>query len=365
MPPKRSPIPLPLALPLVPLYAVAVARRNRRFDSGRAVKTAAVPVISIGNITVGGTGKTPVVQHVAKVLRMAGKRPGIVLRGYGHKLDGLSDEHAEHKHHAPDVPVVSNPSRYEGISLLLASAAGPKPDVVILDDGFQHRQLKRKLDLVLIDVTRNPFRDRLLPAGWLREPVASLARASAVILTRVDQVSDSERRAISDAVETVTGAPPIAETRHAWAPELEALINARDTTKPIAYLAGKRALITCGLGNPGPFINQARTAGAVVAGEVIFKDHAPMGSREAERIITAARNVEAQIILCTAKDWTKLRRFKRDRWPVPVLRPIVEIQFESGRDELARRLGAAVATPRGKHHAPHTDTTAHDTHDAA
>lgn len=343
MPRRRAPIPLPLGLPLAPLYGLAVARRNRRFDRGLGVRNAPIPVISVGNITVGGVGKTPVVQHVARVLKMAGKRPGILLRGYGAEPGQLSDEHLEHKALAPDVPVVSNPNRYEGVAQLLTGSS-VRPDAVILDDGFQHRRLRRDLDLVLIDVTQNPFEDRLLPAGWLREPVASLARASAIILTRVDQVADSQLRDIRERVERLTGQPPLAETVHAWAPEMQALINERETTKPVAWLRGRNTLVTCALGNPAPFVNQVRSAGATIRSEILLRDHARFTEREVDRIMSEAAGADA--VVCTAKDWTKLQRVRPERWPCPVLRPVARIEVLRGRDELAQRIEAAVVTRR-------------------
>jgi tetraacyldisaccharide 4'-kinase len=238
------------------------------------------------------------------------------------------------------VPVVSNPNRYEGVAQLLA-APGGKPDVVILDDGFQHRRLQRELDIVLVDVTQNPFEDRVLPAGWLREPVENLARASCVVLTRVDQVAGSTTSAIRDRVERLTGAPPIAETRHAWAPELNALINERETTKPVAWLRGKTALVACALGNPASFVNQVRSAGATVAKEILLRDHARFTEPQVQRILEAARGVD--LVICTSKDWTKLRRVGANRWPCPVVRPIVQIEVLTGREELARRIEAAAA----------------------
>ena len=348
MPPRRAPIPIPLGLPLAPIYRAAVNRRNRRFDRGHGVRAAPIPVISVGNITVGGVGKTPVVQHVARVLKMAGRRPGILLRGYKAEPGRFSDEHLEHKALSPDVPVVSNPSRFEGVAQLLASP-GAKPDVVILDDGFQHRRLQRDLDIVLVDVTQNPFEDRLLPAGWLREPVESLARASCVVLTRVDHPADSTTNSIRERVERVTGSRPIAETRHAWAPELQALINKRETTKPVAWLRGKKALVACALGNPASFVNQVRSAGATIADEILLRDHARFTETQVQRIIEAARGVD--VVVCTSKDWTKLRRVSAERWPCPIVRPTVQIEVIAGREDLARRIEAA-AEPRRRRAAP-------------
>jgi len=358
---RRAPLPSPVGLALAPLYRAAVARRNRRFDRGLGVSSAPIPVISVGNLTVGGVGKSPMVRQVARVMKMAGRRPAIALRGYKAQPGRLSDEHAEHRALMPDVPVAANPSRQEAIVQLLTGVGG-KPDVVILDDGFQHRRLRRQFDLVLVDATQNPFTDRVLPAGWLREPVESLARASAIALTRVDHASDTELRNLRDAVERVTGRPPLAETRHAWASDLRALIKERETTKPISWLSGRSVVVACALGHPAPFVGQVRHAGATVAAEILLRDHAPFSDRDVDRIIRAGRDVDA--IVCTAKDWTKLVRVRPDRWPCPVLRPTVEIEFLRGRDELARRLVESVEKPRRGASAA-DESGAEASHDAA
>lgn len=340
---NKAPLPAGIGLPLVPIYAAAVAHRNKRFDKGRGVRTPPVPVISVGNITVGGTGKTPMVQHLARVLKMTGRRPGIVLRGYGPHHEGLSDEHAEHRERSPDIPVLANPNRYEAVAQLIAGAAGHRPDCVILDDGFQHRRLRRHLDLVLVDATRDPFADRMLPAGWLREPVTALARASAVVLTRTDQLTTPQLNALVDRLAHVTGAPPIAQTKHAWDRQAQVFVDTRQTTKDISWLRGKSVVVACAIGNPTPFVNQVRLTGAAIADTLVFRDHAALSEKQARRIIDAASSADA--IVCTAKDWVKLRRHDPAAWPCPVIRPTVTLEFLTGREELQQLALAALDKP--------------------
>ena len=144
------------------------------------------PVISIGNLTLGGTGKTPMVQHAASVLMDAGHRPAIVLRGYGARRGEDSDEAMEHRAALPGVPVMAQPDRVAALATLRRTH--PEVDVVLLDDGFQHRFVKRCSDIVLIDARRVLDEERVLPAGRLREPLASLARATDVVVTHADRV---------------------------------------------------------------------------------------------------------------------------------------------------------------------------------
>lgn len=343
---RRAPLHPLLARPLAPLYGFAVARRNARFNKGHGVRSGPVPVISVGNISVGGVGKSPHVRYIASVLKALGRRPAIVMRGYGPKVDGVSDEQAEHRAQAPGVPVVAHPNRYEAVARMLTTTI-PKSDVAVLDDGFQHRRLRRDLDLVLIDATRSPFSDRLLPAGWLREPVSSLARASAVILTHADIPQAAALAALRADVERVTGSRPIAETRHAWGDPIPALIEGRETVKPRAYLKGRTLVVACAIGNPDALLWQTRSVGATVGEAIVFRDHAPLGDAQIAKVIDAARAINADAILCTPKDWTKFRRAPADAWPCPVLRPRVEIAFERGREEFDALIASALERPRG------------------
>ncbi|MGH7536617.1 MAG: tetraacyldisaccharide 4'-kinase, partial [Gemmatimonadales bacterium] len=185
-------------------YGAGVAVRAWTFASGlRAVRRLPCPVICIGNLTVGGSGKTPCTIALARWLQAGGRTPGILLRGYGRHgsgvrvaadarnthagWDAVGDEAILLARHLPDVPVVVGANRFQsGLEALRRF----RLDVLLLDDGFQHRQLHRDLDLVMVDAT-DPFGGcRLLPRGRLREPVSRLGRAHAIILSRSDQASD-------------------------------------------------------------------------------------------------------------------------------------------------------------------------------
>ncbi|MBM4022938.1 MAG: tetraacyldisaccharide 4'-kinase, partial [Planctomycetes bacterium] len=199
-----------LALP----YGMVTAIRNLAYD--RAVLPdhgAAVPVISVGNLTLGGTGKTPLVAWVARRLLAAGHRPAVVSRGYAARPGLPSDEAAELGMLLPDVPHVAERDRMAGVARAVAAGA----DVAILDDGFQHRRLRRDLDIVAIDAS-DPFGcDRLFPRGLLRESRRGLARAGAVVLTRAGGVTPERRAEIRAAVEQARAGRPAAiwlETEH-------------------------------------------------------------------------------------------------------------------------------------------------------
>ena len=162
-------------------YGVGVRVRNRLFDAGlRKVIKLPVPVVCVGNLSLGGTGKTPMVEWVARQLVDLGMRPAIVSRGYG-----AGDEARVLEDNLPDVPHLCGADR-AAVAMTAVEELGS--DCIVLDDGFQHRRLHRDLDIVLIDATRRPYDDHLFPRGTLREPVCGLKRAGMVVVTRFDQL---------------------------------------------------------------------------------------------------------------------------------------------------------------------------------
>lgn len=327
------------------LYAREIARRNRRWDAGRGVIRFDRAVISVGNLSVGGTGKTPMVAWVLNELVNAGRRPCVAMRGYGKGSQAQSDEEALHRQAFPGVPVVARPGRAEGLIELFASEAGRRVDVIVLDDGFQHRRIARDLDIVLIDATRDPFEDHLLPRGWLREGPASLTRSDAIVLTHVEQVSlEAAARTLS---RLALAAPRalFASCAHEW-DCLDQVFPEGAPPRSMDSLAGQHLALACAIGNPEAFVAQAR-AGAGASGRVepvILRDHAPYTSAQLSRIRAAC--IDADALLTTAKDWTKLARSvsgpaASEPWPCPVLVPRLSLAWRSGEAALAERVRTA------------------------
>ncbi|HKB04516.1 MAG TPA: tetraacyldisaccharide 4'-kinase, partial [Gemmataceae bacterium] len=203
-------------------YGVGVWWRNRRFDRGRNVHRARVPVISIGNLTVGGTGKTPCVEYVARLLRERDVRVAILSRGYGAEA-GRNDEAMVLEENLPDVPHYQGRER---VALAQTAVEESESEVLVLDDGFQHRRLARDLDIVLIDASDPWAGGYLLPRGGLREPRHSLRRAGLVVLTRCDGVDDDSLRRVEADVQRIA---PLSIGRAVHAP-LE-LMNGERTEK--------------------------------------------------------------------------------------------------------------------------------------
>ncbi len=331
----------PLAAPASALYRRVVARRNRNWDAGHGVVTIDRPVISVGNLSVGGTGKTPMVRTIVAWLLEAGHAPAIAMRGYKSR-HGVSDEASEYAAVFADrVPVVAQPDRLEGLLRLFAQV-GDGVDCVVLDDGFQHRRIARQLDTVLIDASRDPFADACLPAGWLREPVESLARADAVVLTHAEAGGPGAIDRLKASIARHTDAT-VAVAAHRWT-GLEVAEAGADRERPVEWLAGRRICAACAIGNPGPFLAGARHAvGRHLHAEIVLADHHPYDAKTVRALIERARGCDA--ILVTAKDWAKLARVPADRWPCPVARPKLVMGFESGERALRDTVLAAAGVP--------------------
>lgn len=333
--------PLPAALrflgpPISAVYAMAMARRNRAFDAGRGVVEIDRPVISVGNLTLGGTGKTPLVKKIVRELLHAGRAPAIAMRGYA-AVRGMSDEAAEYAEALEGVPIVAQANRLEGLLALFATPEGQRIDTVVLDDGFQHRRIARQLDIVLIDASKEPLRDRVFPAGTLREPLESIARADAVVVTHAERVSAGDLGTLVRQLSAIAGGIPIAITRHAWS-SLRVFERAGDgiaeRQEPVSWLRGKAVVAACGIGNPGAFLASARSATGARVEEFIRRDHDPFTGSTIAALLNAVQRVSAAAVVVTAKDWAKLRHVKPDAWPCAVVVPELELVFEQGWEPL-------------------------------
>ncbi|MBI1379906.1 MAG: tetraacyldisaccharide 4'-kinase [Planctomycetaceae bacterium] len=256
------------------LFGLASEVRRRLYDGGLLpVARAGVPVVSLGNLSAGGTGKTPFALWLAKWFQARGHKPGLLSRGYGRKGDGPGDEARMLQARLGGAPQVEDPDRVRGAKALVAKGA----DVVLLDDGFQHRRLARDVDLVLVDATR-PFglpydaRGRALaaplPRGLLRERPAALARADGIVLTRADQVDGTRRAELLARIERLAPGTPVAIARHA-----PVRLVGGNEARPLDTLRGCDVDLVSGIGNPEAFERTVRDLGASVREHRRFPDH--------------------------------------------------------------------------------------------
>jgi len=317
-----------------PIYAAIVARKNRRFDSGKVKPTTVgVPVISVGNLTVGGTGKTPMVVWLARWFRERDVAVTIISRGYGAKSGKPNDEYQEIAAQLPEVPHLQNPDR---ITAAQEALAREPQQVLILDDAFQHRRIARDFDLVLLDAL-DPFGgNRLLPRGLLREPKSSLARAHAVALSRADAVSPQRRDEIRQEVAQLAPQAIWMELEHS-----PALLVQHDSevTQPIESLRGRKVVAFCGIGNPAGFRHTLATCGAQVIAMREYADHFAYPSSEVDALehwISKAA-AQADAIVCTHKDLVKIPREQLAGKPLSAIQIAAAIRV--GQELLEKQLG--------------------------
>ncbi len=310
-------------------YGLAIAARNAAYDRGLlAVIPPPVPVISVGNLTLGGTGKTPLVAWMARALWSRGLAPAIVSRGYGARPGERSDEAAELGLLLPGVVHVANRDRVAAAR----AAAQAGADAIVLDDGFQHRRLGRHLDLVAVDAT-DPFGcGRLFPRGLLREPLGGLARADAVILTRSTAVDAARRAAIRAALEQrCHGRLPAVWCEAAHRPA--GLRQAGGATRPLDDLRGARCFGFAGIGNPAAFRATLASLGAEPVGFRAFPDHHAYTPADIEAVGEAARAARAEAVVTTLKDLVKIGRDEING--LPLLAVEIAIDLLAGGDALA------------------------------
>lgn len=317
------------------LYRGLLACRQLGYRTG-LVRThaAAVPVISVGNLTTGGTGKTPFVQWLAVRLQSLGRRPAIVSRGYGAGRGSANDEARMIADNLPDVPHVLDPRRARGARVAVDKC---RADCIILDDGFQHLALERDLDLVLIDASMPFGNGSVLPAGALREPVKALARADFVVLSRVDAVDADALARVRASVSRLAPGTPLAECIHAPA-SLDSLGS--DEQREPGWLRERPVFWFCGLGHPRAFEATLTRLGAEVVGGRALPDHHRYRAGELEDMAREAIAAGAQAIVTTHKDRVKLTDFAD--WPLPAYSLRVEIRIVQGQEALAAAVDRAV-----------------------
>ena len=326
-------VPEPLSTLLRPaafVYGLGVSGRNRRFDRGEGVHRLPEPVISVGNITVGVTGKTPVCRHVLRVLEDAGRTPALAMRGYRSGSTGRSDEAEEYRDTRPELPMAIGADRLAALDALRTTHPF---DCVVLDDGFQHRRIARDLDLVLIDATRTGLDDRLLPSGRLREPLENLSRADAILVTRSTGVDT----ALADRLAVVAGQPPLAWLQHTWAAiEVHRAGQAVESIAP-DELRGWTLALSFGVGNPDALRRSVEATGARIVHDHVVRDHHRYVDADARQLAGSG----ADGIMVTGKDWVKLRHLADRLGDRPVLVPRLEITVVDGEQALADRIRAA------------------------
>ena len=330
-------------------YGIAVGVRNFLYSRGwlKAHRIDAA-VISIGNITAGGTGKTPLVIWLCKTIisdfksQIGDRKCAILTRGYkaakdaGPETRHYSDEVAIFAQSCPEAKVIVNPDRVAGAAEAIAKFGA---NVLIMDDGFQHRRLARDLDIVAVDATEPFGYGKLLPAGLLREPPASLKRADAVVITRCDQVQKAEVDAIEKRL--LAANPNIVVARSIHRPVCARSADNQEVS--LGELKGRKVFAFCGIGNPDAFLSSIGNLGAELAGSKVYDDHYHYTQQSLADIRAQAEASEADIILTTQKDWTKVSGWARSDDGLPLAYLAIEIKFLAGQDRLTSLIEKTLA----------------------
>ena len=322
-------------------YSLVIRLRNLLYSRGW-FKTHRVnaAVISIGNITAGGTGKTPLVVWLCKEivqnpkLKTKNCQCAVLTRGYKAGQGPLLDEPAILADRCPGARVVVNPDRVAGAVDAVAVGA----NVLIMDDGFQHRRLARDLDIVAIDATMPFGFGRMLPAGLLREPVAGLKRANAVVITRCDQIAEDRLAEIENRIRHVKADIVIAGSIHAPV----CVVSADDGRISPDEIEGKKILAFCGIGNPDAFLNSIKALGADLLGSAVFDDHCHYSKDSLDNISNQARRLQADLVLTTQKDWTKIAPLLEEEKHALFAFLAVEIRFQTGQNKLISLIENAI-----------------------
>lgn len=296
-----------LAVLSVP-YGMAVRLRAFAYAHGiLPVKRLSRPVVSVGNLTVGGTGKTPMVVLVARLLMARGKRVAVISRGYGGALEGetrivsdglkvlltAAEAGDEPVHLATMVPGLMTVIGTDRHAAGLLAQERLNPDVFILDDGFQHLRLHRDLNILLMDCRAPLGNGHMLPAGLLREPPSALKRADLAVYTRCAGVETP----------MLHGAIPSCRAAHTLA-GVELFPGGE--RQPFESLRGRKGVAFAGIADPGTFFASLRAEGVDLAATVSFGDHCPYGEPEVARIVEACRMAGADYLITTGKDAVKL-----------------------------------------------------------
>ncbi|MCP4175104.1 MAG: tetraacyldisaccharide 4'-kinase [Fuerstiella sp.] len=306
-------------------YGLIMMLRNVAYDVGISRSTRIpVPVIAVGNLTTGGTGKTPIVVTVVRALQQQGLRPGIVSRGYRADASGENDEKRVLDLLCPHVPHEQNPNRVAASAKLIAS---DDVDVIVLDDAFQHRRIARNLNVVLIDAT-NPFGyGYQLPRGLLREPISSLNRADLVLITRTDNVTAAVLQKIEAIVRQHNSRLADRIYRVQFRPS-GLIAGSGEEAQTTEIVRNQPVTIMTAIGNPEAFVATCQQIDAKVMATRFFPDHHHYTREHLDDVQELARTAGSPLILTTLKDMVKIPDSYRNIFAVQI-----ETVFQPANDE--------------------------------
>lgn len=310
---------------IAPAYWLGAQTKNWLYDLGiRKPAHLPVPIFSIGNLSVGGTGKSPAVRWLARRLSDGGRRVAVLSRGYKELESGTNDEALELQAALPEIQHFEAPNRHASGSRAIESGC----EVLVLDDGFQHRRLARDCDIVLIDASEPSELHRVLPAGVFREPIGNIGRAEAVLLTHCNRTDPSTILRLTEKIHRYKQDLVVCQTQHA-----AQSIELRDGSKlDLSELRQLQVLAFCAIGKPASFFELLEELGTQLVATNTWPDHHHFGPEDVAALQAWQEEHQADLLLCTMKDWVKLKQLDTGQLPLGVL--TMELEFLDGEEAL-------------------------------
>lgn len=312
-------------------YTAVVQSRNLAYDLGWSpTHQVDATVVSVGNLTMGGTGKTPMVQWLADWFLQNERRVTLVSRGYKAGEGSVNDEALELAQRLPHVPHLQNPDR---VAAARRAIAEHEAEIVLLDDAFQHRRIHRQLDIVLIDALEPTGYEHVFPRGTLREPLTNLKRADVVVLSRSDTMDEPQRTALREQLLRLAPKADWAEVVH----QPQSLLAIGGPRRQLSSLTGQKVLAFCGIGNPAGFRHTLSGCGYDVVDFVEFPDHHRYDEEDLLRLGQIVKtHPDASAVICTCKDLVKIQAADLAGRPIMALE--IGVAFRAGRQCLEERL---------------------------
>lgn len=313
-------------------YGAIIFIRNLFFDVGIfKISKVNVPIVSVGNLTVGGTGKTPIVEFITRYLLEKGLRVAVISRGYKRNTKGTlvvsdgenilaqpeeaGDELYQIAQKFREAVIIADENRARAAELAVKKL---NCNIIVLDDAFQHRKIFRDLNIAVIDITRIPNKEFMLPAGFRREPLKAIRRSDFIIFTRIENTTDIDGNLYNNVPKAYTTFEPFK------------IININtETDYDIHQLKGKKCYAFCGIGNPNSFEKLLNDAGITSVKIKHYPDHYKYKNSDLDFIKEDFKKSGAELILTTEKDFIRLIKFK-DRWvDIPIYYVEIKLKFVS------------------------------------
>jgi len=315
-------------------YSLFMRGRNALYNKGLLrPRSAGVPVISVGNITLGGTGKTPFVEWVCRYLLQKGRSPVVLSRGYGRGGEDSNDEFKVLAANLPGLQQISHPDRVGSARKAVSDLCA---DCIVLDDGFSHRRLKRNLDILLLDIFKPFGYGRVFPGGLLREPIEAAERADILVITRTELVEAEYLADFEDKLKRFFPDKPIVTAVHRPV-KVRDIFSGKEY--PPDWIAGKNVYAFCGIGNPAAFGKTIESRGAVLQELRAYGDHYIYKREDLSQVLSGAGKRGSEIILTTQKDGVKIRTLESD---VPIYELIIRSEVVNGLSGLQERIEGAL-----------------------